>query len=119
MKASATDPTSWAFGLSNPKINILMRRWEGIRKNVGNMENTMLLLMQNPQTTPEQLSMAAKLYADVSQRLADCAKSVDDYLYHDIKPEPKQSVHMMSCATTKSGNEELCNCKDWQQGEIE
>ena len=92
-----------------------MRKWEGIRKNVDNMENTMLKLMQNPQTTPEQLSMAAKLYADVSQRLADCAKSVDDYLYHGIKPEPKQSVHMMSCVTTKSGNEDDCNCKDWQQ----
>lgn len=119
MKVSEIKPTAWRYGFNNPKINMLMRKWEGIRKNVVHMEDTMLKLMQNPQTTPEQLSMAAKLYADVSQRLADCAKAVDDYLYHDIKPEPKQSVHMMSCATTKSGNEELCNCKDWQQGEIE
>jgi hypothetical protein len=119
MKVSEMKPTAWRYGFNNPKINMLMRKWEGIRKNVVHMEDTMLKLMQNPQTTPEQLSMVAKLYADVSQRLADCAKSVDDYLYHDIKPEPKQSVHMMSCATTKSGNEELCNCKDWQQGEIE
>lgn len=117
-KASATDPTSWASGLRNPKINILMRRWTGIRKNVENMENTMLLLMQNPQTTPEQMSMAAKLYADVAQRLADSAKAVDDYLYHGIKPEPKQSVHMLSCGAAKSGNEEFCNCKDWQEGEM-
>ena len=115
-KASATDPTSWAFGLRNPKINILMRRWTGIRKNVENMENTMLLLMQNPQTTPEQMSMAAKLYADVAQRLADSAKAVDDYLYHGIKPEPKPSVHMLSCGAAKTGNEEFCNCKDWQEG---
>ena len=118
MKASQVKPSSWRFGLNNPRINILMRKWEGIRKNVDNMENTMLKLMQNPQTTPEQLSMAAKLYADVSQRLADCAKSVDDYLYLGIKPEPKQSVHMMSCVTTKSGNEDDCNCKDWQQVEM-
>lgn len=118
MKASEVKPSSWAFGLRHPKINILMRRWEGTNKNVVSMENTMLLLMQNPQTTPEQMAMAAKLYADVAQRLADCAKSVDDYLYHGIKPEPKQSVHMISCATTKTGNEEFCNCKDWQQGEM-
>ena len=118
MKVSEMKPTAWRYGFNNPKINMLMRKWEGIRKNVVHMEDTMLKLMQNPQTTPEQLSMAAKLYADVSQRLADCAKSVDDYLYHDIKPEPKQSVHMMSCVTTKSGNEDDCNCKDWQQVEM-
>jgi hypothetical protein len=117
MKASEIDPTSWRFGLSNPKINILMRRWKGISKNAENMENTLLLLMQNPQTTPEQMSMAEKLYANVAQRLADSAKAVDDYLYQGIKPEPKQSVHMMSCAAAISGNEVFCNCKDWQQGE--
>jgi len=119
MKASQVKPSSWRFGLSNPRINILMRRWEGTRKNVDNMENTMLKLMQNPQTTPEQLSMAAKLYADVTLKLSEAANMIDDYLYHGVKPEPKQSVHMMSCATTKSGNEDDCNCKDWQQGEIE
>lgn len=117
MKASQVKPSSWGSGLSNPKINILMRKWGGIRKNVDNMENTMLKLMQNPQTTPEQLSMVAKLYADVTLKLSDCAKSVDDYLYLRIKPEPL-STHMMSCATTKSGNEDDCNCKDWQEGEM-
>ena len=117
MKASQVKPSSWRFGLSNPKINILMRKWEGIRKNVDNMENTMLKLMQNPQTTPEQLSMVAKLYADVTLKLSDCAKAVDDYLYHGTKPKP-MSVHMMSCAAYKTGVEELCNCKDWQEGEM-
>ena len=114
MKASEIDPTSWQYGLRNPKVNILMRRWKGISKNVEDMENTLLLLMQNPQTTPEQMSMAAKLYADVAQRLADSAKAVDDYLHQDIKPEPKQRVHMLSCSTTKTGVEEYCNCRDWQ-----
>jgi hypothetical protein len=117
MKASQVKPSSWRFGLSNPKINILMRKWENIRKNVDNMEDTMLKLMSNPQTTPEQLSMAAKLYADVTLKLNECAKAVDDYLYLGIKPEP-MSAHMVSCATYKTGDEELCNCKDWQEGEM-
>ena len=117
MKASQVKPSSWRFGLSNPKINILMRKWEGIRKNVCNMEDTMLKLMQNPQTTPEQLSMVAKLYADVTLKLSEAASMIDAYLYHGTKPEP-MSVHMMSCAAYKTGNEELCNCKDWQEGEM-
>jgi hypothetical protein len=50
--------------------------------------------------------MVAKLYADVTLKLNECAKAVDDYLYHGTKPKP-MSTHMMSCATTKSGNEEL------------
>jgi len=117
MKASEVKPSSWRFGLSNPKINILMRGWEGIRKNVDNMEETLLKLMQNPQTTPEQLSMAAKLYADVTLKLNEAANKIDAYLYHGTKPEPLSS-HMMSCPAYKTGNEELCNCKDWQEGEM-
>lgn len=99
--------------MHNPKINILMRKWNGIRKNVVHMEDTMLSLMQNPQTTPEQLSMAAKLYADVTLKLYEAANAIDDYLYQRTKPEPKRAVHMTSCAATKTGNEEFCNCKDW------
>ena len=117
MKASEVKPSSWRFGLSNPKINILMRGWEGIRKNVDNMEETLLKLMQNPQTTPEQLSMAAKLYADVTLKLNEAANKIDAYLYHGTKPEPLSS-HMVSCPAYKTGNEELCNCKDWQEGEM-
>ena len=117
MKASKVKPSSWRFGLSNPKINILMRKWEGTRKNVDNMEDTMLKLMQNPQTTPEPLSMVAKLYADVTLKLSDAANMIDAYLYHGTKPEPL-STHMVSCAAYKTGNEELCNCKDWQEGEM-
>ena len=113
MKASKVKPSSWRFGLSNPKINILMRKWEDIRKNVDNMEDTMLKLMQNPQTTPEQLSMAAKLYADVTLKLNEAANMIDAYLYHGHK-----LVHMMSCPSYKTGIEELCNCKDWQEGEM-
>ena len=117
MKASEVKPSSWRFGLSNPKINILMRGWEGIRKNVDNMEETLLKLMQNPQTTPEQLSMAAKLYADVTLKLNEAANKIDAYLYHGTKPEPLSS-HMVSCPTYKTGIEEHCVCKDWQEGEM-
>ena len=117
MKASEVKPSSWRFGLSNPKINILMRKWEGIRKNVDNMEDTMLKLMQNPQTTPEQLSMAAKLYADVTLKLNEAANMIDAYLYHGTKPEPL-STHMVSCPAYKTGIEDHCVCKDWQEGEM-
>jgi hypothetical protein len=117
MKASEVKPSSWRFGLSNPKLNILMREWEGIRKNVDSMEDTMLKLMQNPQTTPEQLSMAAKLYADVTLKLNEAANMVDAYLYHGTKPEPL-STHMVSCPAYKTGIEDHCVCKDWQEGEM-
>ena len=97
MKASEVKPSSWRFGLSNPKINILMRKWEGVRKNVDNMEDTMLKLMQNPQTTPEQLSMAAKLYADVTLKLSEAANMIDAYLYHGTKPEPLPTATATYC----------------------
>jgi len=111
MKTSEIKPTAWKFALSNPKINILMRKWNGTRENVAHMEDTLLKLMENPQSTPEQLAMAAKLYTSVTQKLTDCANAIDDYLYHGIKP-----VHMMSCQAYKTGVEKLCNCKDWQEG---
>ena len=43
---------------------------------------------------------------------------IEHYINQDTKPEPKPSVHMMSCATTRTGFEEHCNCKDWQEGEM-
>ena len=97
--------------MSDPKINILMRKWSGIRTNVVHMEDTLLKLMENPQSTPEQLAMAAKLYTSVTQKLTDCANAIDNYLYRGIKPKP---VHMMSCRAFSTGVEKLCNCKDWQ-----
>ena len=90
MKVSEIKPAAWRFGAPSLKLKVLMSRWEDVRKNVSHMEDTLLLLMQNPQTTPEQMAMAAKLYADVAQRLADCAKAIDAYLYQGTKPEPKK-----------------------------
>lgn len=100
MKTSEIKPTAWKFALSNPKINILMRKWNGTRENVVHMEETLLKLMENPQSTPEQLAMAAKLYTSVTQKLTDCANAIDDYLYHGIKPEspPHQCIF---CGSTE------------------
>jgi hypothetical protein len=113
MKTSDMQPTSWAFGMNNPKVSILMRKWNGIRENVAHMEEVMLKLMSNPQTTPEQMALVAKAYSNVTQRLNDTANAIDAYLYHGTKPKPL-STHMTSCDATKTGNEEFCNCKDWQ-----
>jgi hypothetical protein len=113
MKTSDMQPTSWAFGTSNPKVSILMRKWNGIRENVAHMEEVMLKLMSNPQTTPEQMALVAKAYSNVTQRLNDTAHAIDAYLYNGTKPKTF-GTHMLSCAATRSGNEEDCNCKDWQ-----
>jgi hypothetical protein len=112
MKASEMKPSSWEFGLRHPKIHVLMRRWEGIRKNARQMEELLPLLMNNPQTTPEQLVMASKLYTNVTKQLHDHAMMIDVFIYHGHK-----LMHMVSCPTYKTGNEDFCNCKDWQQGE--
>ena len=110
-KASEIDPISWSFGASKPKTAMLMRKWDGIRRNTRHMEETLLKLMGNPATTPEQLALAAKMYASVTQQLLDAANAIDDHIYRRGKPK---SVHMLSCAAHRTGNEDLCECKDWQ-----
>ena len=112
MKASEIKPTGWYYGLNKPKTLALMRKWEGIRKSAKLMEETMLELMNNPETTPEQLVMASKLYTNVTKQLHDHATIIDVYIYHGHK-----LTHMVSCPTYKSGIEEHCVCKDWQEGD--
>jgi hypothetical protein len=85
-KASEIDPTSWLFGANKPKTTMLMRKWDGIRKNTRHMEEVLLTLMGNPATTPEQLALAAKMYASVTQQLQDCASTVDDHIYQRKNP---------------------------------
>ena len=114
-KASAIDPTSWLFGANKPKTAMLMRKWDGIRRNTRHMEETLLLLLSNPATTPEQLALAAQLYANVTRQLHDSANTIDDYIYQRGKPT---SSHMLSCAAHRTGNEDLCECKDWQDQNI-
>lgn len=113
MKASEIKPTSWTYGMSHPKIHMLMRKWGNIRKNVSHMEDTLLKLMENPQTTPEQMSLAAKMYSDMTKQLHESAHMIDEYIYHGKKPEPL-GAHMMSCEARKTFKVEDCNCKDWE-----
>lgn len=110
MKASDIEPTSWMYGRSKLKTAVLMRKWNDIRKNVRHMEETMLLLMNNPETTPEQLVTASRLYTSVTQQLHDHATIIDTFIYHGHK-----LTHMVSCPTQRTGNESLCECKDWQE----
>ena len=111
MLASTIEPTSWFFGLNKLKTRMFMRKWDGIRKNVRHMEDSLLLLMNNPETTPEQLVLASKLYTSVTQQLHDHAQIIDTFIYHGHK-----LTHMRSCPTYRTGNEKLCECKDWQEG---
>ena len=110
MKASEIEPNSWMFGLNKPKTRMLMRKWDGIRKNVRLMEDSLPLLMNNPETTPEQLVLASKLYTNVTQQLHDHAQMIDTFIYHGHK-----LTHMRSCPTYRTGDEKLCECKDWQE----
>lgn len=110
MKASDIKPNSWLYGINKIKTTALMNKWGNIIKNTKHMEESLLSLMNNPATTPEQLALASKLYANVTQQLQIHANVIDDYIYHGITPP----THMLSCPAHKTGNEELCECKDWQ-----
>lgn len=114
-KASELNPTSWLFGANKPKTAMLMRKWDGIRRNARRMENMLIELMGNPATTPDQLAQAAKIYASVTRQLLECANAIDDHIYQRGKPK---SSHMLSCAAHRTGDESLCECKDWQDQNI-
>ena len=58
MKASEIEPNSWYCGLNKPKTRAFMRKWADIQKNARRMEELLPLLMNNPETTPEQLVIA-------------------------------------------------------------
>jgi hypothetical protein len=111
MKASEINPNSWYYGINKPKTAMFMRKWESIQKSVKLMEETMLELMNNTETTPEQLVMASKLYTNVTKQLHDHATMIDVFIYHSHKLR-----HMVSCPTYKTGIEDHCVCKDWSQG---
>lgn len=111
MKASDITPTSFGYG-NKPKTVAILSKWNNIRKNIRRMEETLLELMKNPATTPEQLAQASKLYTSVTQQLYIHANVIDDYIYNGTKPTPP---HMLSCPAHKTGNEELCECKDWSE----
>lgn len=110
MLASKIEPTSWMYGSYNLRKAMLMRKWDNIRRNVRLMEDSLPLLMNNPETTPEQLVLASKIYTNVTQQLHDHAMIIDTFIYHGHKLK-----HMQSCPTYRTGNESLCECKDWQE----
>ena len=67
MKASEIKPQAGLHGnYMSFQRKILMRRWASVIKNAKHMEETLIVLMANPETTPEQLSQAAKVYASVT-----------------------------------------------------
>jgi len=101
MKASEINPNSWYYGQNKPKALMLMIRWKRILKNVRQMEETLPLLMNNPETTPEQLVIASKLYTRVTQQLHDHALLIDMLIYHGHK-----LTHMTRCPAYKTGIED-------------
>ncbi len=108
MKASEINPNSWYYGQNKPKTLALGRKWKEILKSAKLMEETLLELMNNPETTPEQLVLASKLYTNVTNQLHAHAMMIDTFIYYGHKLK-----HMVSCPTYKTGNEALCTCKDW------
>lgn len=113
MKASEINPNSWYYGLNKPKAWALQRKWNEIIKTARHMEETLLLLMNNPETTPEQLVLASKLYANVTKQLHDHAMMIDVFIYHGHRLK-----HMVSCPTYRTGYEDLCVCKDWEDNNV-
>ena len=109
MKASEINPNSWYYGMNKPKTMALQRKWIDIRKNARHMEETLLLLMNNPETTADQLALASKIYTNVTKQLHDHAMMIDTFIYHGHK-----LTHMVSCPTYTTGIEAHCVCKDWE-----
>jgi predicted ATP-grasp superfamily ATP-dependent carboligase len=55
------------------------------------MEETLLLLMSNPDTTPEQLKQAAEAYANITKQLHEAAQKTDESIYNEGKPKKEQA----------------------------
>jgi len=99
MKASEIKPQSGLYGNAMSfQRKILMRRWDSILRNAKHMEETLLALMANPETTPEQLSQAAKLYASVTKTLHETANKIDENIYNEGKPK---DVSCVFCGSTE------------------
>ena len=86
MKASEIEPQAWGFGnrMTFHRGN-LMRKWSTIQRNVERMEANLLLLMANPDTTPEQLQQVAEMYANTTKLLHEHAVKVDESICNEGK----------------------------------
>ena len=88
MKASDIEPQAWGFGnrMTFRRGN-LMRKWSTIQRSVVNVEKTLLLLMANPDTTPELLKQAAEAYANTTKLLHEYAVKIDESIHNEDKPK--------------------------------
>ena len=87
MKASEARPPMFNLGGLSIKKRFLIQRWEKIIKNARCMEEFLIELMANSETTPEQMVQASKLYASVTKTLHDHAILVNEYLITESKPK--------------------------------
>ena len=92
MKASEIEPQAWRFGnrMTFRRGN-LMRGWSTIQRKVRHMEANLLLLMANPETTPEQLKQVADAYANMTKLLHEYAVKIDESIHNEDKP--KENKH--------------------------
>jgi len=92
MKASEIEPQAWGFGnrMTFHRGN-LMRKWNTIQRDAWHMEENLLLLMANPDTTPEQLKQGAEVYANTTKLMHEHAVKVDESIYNEGKP--KENKH--------------------------
>jgi hypothetical protein len=90
MKASEIKPLAWRYGNSGPlglRRFSLMRKWNAIQRKVERMEANLLLLMANPDTTPEQLQQVAEAYANTTKLLHEYAVKIDESIHNEDKPK--------------------------------
>jgi hypothetical protein len=86
MKASDIEPQAWGFGNRMTfRRGDLMRKWHVIQRSVVHVEEALLLLMANPDTTSEQLKQAAETYANTTKLLHEFAKKIDESIYNEGK----------------------------------
>ena len=69
---------------------IHQQRWMDILENHEHMKQTVLKMMENPATGPEQLALAHKAYASVCKALQETSFILDVYLRTGVKPTDEQ-----------------------------
>lgn len=122
MKASEiVPPMLERIGQTAPlKLRMLLKKWYANRRNVETFETTMLELLSNPATTPDQMVMVSGLYADITRRMHEAAVTVNEHLINEHKPkvEPEPEPPCPFCGCTEpsvkptNGDWPYCpNCK--------
>ena len=65
---------------------IHQQRWVDILENHEHMKQTILKMLENPATEPEQLALAHKAYASACKALQETSFILDVYLRTGVKP---------------------------------